>query len=111
MQITVTKTGGIAGVNQQLGPVETSDLDSGVASDVSRILREVDFFNLPRSLSKTGQTADAFTYAVHVIDGSRNHTVQMEDDSSGSAADGLRELIGLLEQAVGGFGSQGAADA
>ena len=110
MQITVNKTGGFAGVNQQLGPVETSSLDSQVASDINRMLREVDFFNLPGSLGKTGQMSDAFYYAIHVVDGSRNHTVQMGDDSTGSAADKLHELIKLLEQAVG-YGDQGAADA
>jgi hypothetical protein len=110
MQITVTKTGGFAGVNQQLGPVDTSSLDSRVADDVSRIIREVDFFNLPRSLPKSGQMSDAFYYAVSATDGSRNHTVQMGDDSSGSAADKLRELIRVLEQAVG-FGDSGAAEA
>lgn len=103
MQITVTKTGGFAGVHQQLGPVETSSLDAEVAEQVSRMIAESDFFNLAERLPTTGQVFDDFDYAVQVVDDHRHHTVKFEGQSTDPAATALLELITLLESAAGGF--------
>jgi hypothetical protein len=103
MRITVTRTGGFAGLHQQLGPVETSDLESDVADRVSGILTGSDFFNLPEQLPTTGQVQDDFEYTVRVTDDDRDHTVQFEGQSGSSASTALLELIRLLEDAAGGF--------
>jgi hypothetical protein len=98
MEITVTRTGGFAGVHQQLGPVDTSSLDSEVAEQIDRIITELDFFNLQDSPA-AGVVYDGFFYAVQVVADDRDHTVRTEDGSDDPAAGGLRRLIGLLEDA------------
>lgn len=100
MRVTITKTGGFAGVHQQLGPVETSSLDSEVADQVGRIVTDVDFFNLPESLPAQ-PVMDGFSYAVRIADGERDHTVRTEGTSNDPAATGLHEMISFLDQAVG----------
>jgi hypothetical protein len=100
MRITVTRTGGFAGLHQQLGPVETSSLDSEVADQVSRIVTESDFFNLPQSLQGS-PVYDGFRYTVRIDDGDREHTVEMEGLSEDPPMVRLHELIGVLDQAVG----------
>jgi hypothetical protein len=103
MQITVTRTGGFAGVHQQLGPVETSSLDPEVADQIDRILSELDFFNLPESLPAAHNISDGFFYAVQVVADDRDHTVRTEDGSDDPAAIELRQLISLLDGAAGRF--------
>ena len=103
MQITVMQTGGLLGVHQQLGPVQTSSLDREVAEQVDRIITESDFFALPERLPSIGQVFDDFTYAVHVVDGHHAHTVELQGQSGDPAASALLELVRLLDGAAGGF--------
>ena len=100
MQITVNKTGGFAGVRQQLGPVETSSLDSEVADQVRRLVTESDFFHLSEDLQGT-PVYDGFHYAVQVSDGAVEHAVNIAGMSDDPAVARLHELIGLLDEAVG----------
>lgn len=103
MQITVIKTGGFAGIHEQLGPVDTSSLDPEVAGQVVRILTELDFFGLPKSLPGE-PVPDGFHYAVRVVEDARDHTVETEGTSEDPAAPKLLEVIRLLDEAVG-FGN------
>lgn len=100
MQITVNKTGGFAGVNQRLGPVETSSLDPGVADQVRRIVTESDFFHLPEDL-QGAPVYDGFHYAVQVLDGTAEHTVILAGMSDDPVVARLHELIHVLDEAVG----------
>lgn len=100
MRITVTRTGGFAGLHQQLGPVETSSLDSEVADQVGRIVTESDFFSLPESLQGS-PVHDGFRYTVRINDGDREHTVVTEGMSDDPAVGRLHALIEVLDQAVG----------
>lgn len=103
MQVTVTRTGGFAGVHQQLGPVDTSRLDREIADQVERTLTELDFFNLPERLPTSDTVYDGFFYAVEVAADGRDHTVRTEDGAADPAAIELRRLIGLLEEAGSRF--------
>jgi hypothetical protein len=111
MQVSVTRTGGLAGVHQQLGPVEISSLDPEVANQIERILAGVDFFNLPERLPTQGNVADGFFYAVRAVADGRDHTVRTDDGSEDPAAVQLRELTGLLDEAVGRFENHSADSA
>lgn len=100
MRVTVTKTGGFAGLHQQLGPADMASLDPGVAGQVGRIVTELDFFNLPESLPGA-RVYDGYSYAVRLVDDERDHTVRTEGNSDDPAVAALHELIGLLNQVVG----------
>jgi hypothetical protein len=100
MRITVTRTGGFAGVHQQLGPVETSALAPGLAEQVGRILTEVDFFTLPASL-QGAPVRDGFRYTVHAEGGTLKHTVTMQGHSDDMAVISLHQLVDVLHQAAG----------
>ena len=103
MQITVTRTGGFAGVHQQLGPVEISTLDPEVADRIHQIVAELDFFTLPERLPSDGDMRDGYFYAVEVVADGRDHTVRTEDGSHDPAALELHRLIRFLDEAGGQF--------
>lgn len=100
MQITVTRTGGFAGLHQQLGPVDSSSLESEVADQVGRLVSELDFFHLPESL-QGAPVMDGFRYTVQIIDGDHEHTVATEGIADDPVMTRLHELITVLDQAVG----------
>lgn len=103
MQVTVIRTGGFAGLHQQLGPVDTSSLDPEIADEIERIITELDFFNLPERLPTTRTISDGFSYAVEVVDDGRDHTVRMEDGSEDPAAIQLFQVIRLLKEGAGRY--------
>lgn len=95
MKITIVRTGGIAGIRAQLGPVDTLELGAG--GQIVRKVQEIDFFELPEELSKRGRPIpDGFSYAMTVDDGDRQHTVRYGDDSEPAARTPLFELQRML---------------
>lgn len=100
MQITVQRTGGIAGVNERLGPVDTDHVSGAVGSAISAKVEAIGFFDMPSELEPSG-VYDDFHMSVHVVDGGRDHTVSCDALSKDPAARGLGELVKLLTD--GGF--------
>ncbi|MGC3959845.1 MAG: hypothetical protein QM813_18540 [Verrucomicrobiota bacterium] len=93
MKISATRTGGFAGLTEDLGSVETAQLDAAARKAVELLVQRVDFFHLPERLpGEVG--ADLFTYAVTVADGSRQHTVTFVGEAGRAMT--LRELIAVL---------------
>lgn len=98
MEITITRAGGLTGIPEKLGPVNTDSLDKDTARQLSDVIAKMDFFNLPADIAKAGG-ADVFDYDTTVTDGGRTHTVHSNDNSTGSYKSQLAELIALLESA------------
>lgn len=93
MKISATRTGGFAGLTDDLGTVDTAQLDTVAKKALELIAQRVDFFYLPERLpGEVG--ADLFTYTVTVTDGSRKHTVTFAGEEGKAVA--LRELIAAL---------------
>jgi emfourin len=97
MQISVSRRGGFAGLDEELGRVRTEDLDPEEASALESRLAAADFFDLPSELPTSTVGADQFTYVL-TVDGERGtHSVSYQDDGSGRQAAGpLAEIVDLV---------------
>jgi hypothetical protein len=95
MKITVTQSGGFAGLTQSLASLDTSALEPARAQQIEEKLRETRFFDLSANPLTEAVGADFLQYQIAVSDGERQHTVTFLDDDSAEAAS-LRELVTAL---------------
>jgi hypothetical protein len=96
VEISVKRSGGFAGVTEDLGTTNTARLAPAVAHEVEEMVRSIDFFNLPATISG-GIGADLFRYEITVKDGDREHTVTFADDDSPETAPLLRFVQSFRE--------------
>lgn len=97
MQLVATRSGGIAGVREELGPVDTDSIDSGLAERIQTSLDEVGFFDLPEEISSDRRIADGFSYSLKAT-GEREHRVRWSDGAEHPALQGLRNVRQLMEE-------------
>lgn len=98
MQITVIKTGGFAGVREELGPVEGETIAEGLRAEIEGELRKVRFEEMPTEPPPHDRVADGFGYTIEVIDGDRSHSVEFDQGEKR----GLSHLLTLIEK-TGGY--------
>jgi hypothetical protein len=100
MEITITRTGGLAGVRQVLGPVSTSNLAE--AEKIEHLVDDMKFFALPDAIPSSGG-ADVFFYETVITDRELpvlpfiTHTVRSDDLAEEPYRGQLSTLIDLLE--------------
>jgi hypothetical protein len=99
MQVLVRRTGGIAGVNEQLGPVDTAQAGEE-GQRIEQKVEEIGFFEMPERLPGGEDIRDAFEYSVTVDDGYRSHTVSFTETPDDTKR-GLQHLIALVEDVAG----------
>jgi hypothetical protein len=95
MEITVTRSGGIAGVNEQLGPVNTTRLEPERAAEVEHLLEQSKFFDLPEHLP-TGRGFDLFYYRMTVRSDGRDHSVSFDDSTPDEDRSGINTIMAWL---------------
>lgn len=104
MEVTVDRTGGLAGVRERLGPVDTSQLNAGgLGAQIEAKVSEIGFFDLPEQLTGGEHASDTFKYKVTVVDGDRNHSVSYDELSNEAERCGVKDLVKLLDQAGVGW--------
>lgn len=97
MHVTVWKTGGIAGVCERLGPVDTDRVSGAVGSAIIRMVDEIEFFDLSGDGEPgPGQAFDDFHFSIHIVDGEREHQVSFDGLSEGPLA-ALRKSVQILK--------------
>jgi hypothetical protein len=97
MPISVSRRGGFARLDEELGRVRTEDLAPEEASALESRPAAADFFALPTELPTSTVAADRFTYVVTVAGERRTHSVSYQDDGSGMQAAGpLAEIVDLV---------------
>jgi len=74
-------------------------LDDATRQQLTRLLQETDFFNLPAHIASHPGSADHQTYRITIEDGARRHTVNVSDPVPLGP---LRQLIDALRAAAGG---------
>jgi hypothetical protein len=90
MQITVMRSGGFAGITEELGAVATETLgEDGL--ELERLVSEARFFELPSELPGDAG-ADMFRYEVTVVEEGRSHTVAYSGEGD-DAPEPLRQLV------------------
>ena len=103
MKVIVKKTGGYAGLSEDLVNIDTTDetkVGSAEAKNIEQKVQSMNFFELPEII-QSGVGADLENYEITVIDGDRpSHTVTFVDDPTSTEppeALSLRELLKTLK--------------
>lgn len=92
MQVLVKRTGGFAGLTEELARVDTAQLDPATVKQVENIVQSLGFFALPDTIVSSGVGADRFSYEITVTEGKQQHTVTFNDDNS-PETEPLRKLV------------------
>jgi hypothetical protein len=79
MRITVKRTGGFAGLTENIADLDTSTLESGTAEKVAAKVREIGFFDYPAVMAAGAVGADMYQYEITVTDGPRHHSVAFSE--------------------------------
>ncbi len=95
MKISVKRTGGYAGLPEDLAAINTAALPVAVAQQVEQMVQEIRFFDLPAVVSGGTIGADLFNYEVTITEDDRHHTVVFVDNDSPETAP-LRRLVDAL---------------
>ena len=101
MKITVTRSGGFAGIVEDLLTVDTEELDASLAEKVQQLVSKAGLFALPDFVSGSEVGADYQRYEIEAAEGELRHRVQFQDDDSPQTAP-LRKLVKDLRELIGG---------
>jgi hypothetical protein len=96
MRISAKRSGGFAGLTEDVGTVDTAQLDAVTKLQVEQMIHNMGFFELPATVSG-GIGADLFNYEITVSEGGRQHTVAFTEDGSPQTAP-LRRLVDTIAQ-------------
>lgn len=95
MKIAIQRTGGFAGLQEELVSVDTAQLPPAEARRIEELVGNAGFFGLPTALGGEITGADLFQLRITVTDGARRHTVEFPDHESPELAP-LRALVRSL---------------
>ncbi len=104
MRIEVKRTGGFAGLEEDLGAVDTAQLDPDAAREVRRLVQQSAFFTMPDTVEGGEVGADLFRYDITVSDERRRHTVTFaaRDDAAAEDDPATAPLRRLVERVTSG---------
>jgi len=95
MRVRFERSGGFAGIT--LGrDFDSSSLPAEQVAELTRLVAEARFFELPAVIASAKSGADLFQYSISVEDGEQTHRVEFVQ---GSAPEHLRPLVQWLTQA------------
>jgi hypothetical protein len=82
MIISVTRSGGFAGLSDEIARVDTAKLDAKTTQQLEHMVEQVGFFDLPVAVSGGGVGADFYKYEITLRQGDRQHVVVVTDDNT-----------------------------
>ena len=92
MRISVRQSGGFAGIDVELGSVDTASLAAAEADGIAEVLRRAGFDQLPENVPGAAG-ADFLRYDITLENQGRSRRVAFADDAS----EGSRRLLEVLE--------------
>ena len=94
MRVTLSRSGGFAGILPPPISLDTSALPRAVAGQLEELVASVDFFSLPRTLAAPTRQPDRlqFTMSIANDDGSE-HTVTCDEEIAPAAFLGLVRAV------------------
>ena len=95
MRITVTRSGGYAGLSEPIADVDSAALPESKRTRLASEIAACKFFTLPETVGGS-VGADMFRYEITIEDGGRRHTVAFTDDNTPATA-GLKRLVESLQ--------------
>jgi hypothetical protein len=100
MHITVTRTGGFAGLSETSVSMDTDTLASTDRERVAQALKEAGLLSMPKIAPSKPVGADMFHYQLTILDGGTQHKISFVDDGSADVK-ALRKLIATLKELAG----------
>jgi hypothetical protein len=97
MKISVKRSGGFAGLTENIADVDTTQLEETAAQQVKQLVESIGFFDLPNTVAGGGLGADFFHHEITVTQGKRQHTIAFDDDNTPATAP-LRKFVETLVQ-------------
>jgi hypothetical protein len=94
MRISITRSGGYAGITEQIVDLDTSKLDPAVARKVEEAVTKSGVYTRSAQTGSTSVGADLLKYEVKIADGGRSQQVTFTDDGGPATA----PLTGLVNQ-------------
>ena len=95
MEISVKRSGGYAGVSEDVATIGTAKLPATAVKQLEGMLQEIKFFDIPAIASPKAVGADMFYYEIKVTKGKRQHNVSFYDDGSPQISP-LRRFVDFL---------------
>ena len=86
MNISVKRTGGFAGLTEEVASLNTATLDATASRQIEQLVKNIGFFALPAKVVSQAIGADYFSYEITISEGARHHTVTFVDDESPETA-------------------------
>ena len=96
MRIDLVRTGGVAGL-RRASSIASDMLPDHDARELTRLVEACRFFDLPGRIEQADTGNDRLRYAITIDDGSRSHTVQVDEAALPAA---LRPLVAWLTAAA-----------
>jgi len=97
LKIDATRSGGITGFTEKLGPVHEGSLPEPTAEQIREIIQRVRFFELPRDLGGGGPTPEGFRYRLRIAEGQEVGAVGWHSSIDSLQATELTRILELLE--------------
>jgi hypothetical protein len=83
MRITLTRSGGFAGIRPPPLTLDTTALPRAVAGHIEDLVAAADFFNLPRTLTTPTPQPDRLQFMLTISnDGGAQHTVTCDEEAA-----------------------------
>jgi emfourin len=98
MRITLTRSGGFAGLLPPPVTLDTAALPRGVASRIEELVASADFFNLPRTVAAPIRQPDRLQFTVRIVnDDGPEHTVTCDEEAASAP---FLELVRAVQKAT-----------
>lgn len=82
MKVSLTRSGGFAGITETLAELDTNQLAPARAGDVEAAFAAAGFFDLPEQIESSTVGADLLRYEITAEREGRSHTVSFLEDES-----------------------------
>src|SRR5436309_11457695 len=98
MRVTLSRSGGVAGLLPPPVTVDTAALPRAVAARMKELVASADFFNLPRTLAAQTRQPDRLQFTVRIAeDDGSEHTVTCDEEVASAA---FLELVRAVHKAA-----------
>ena len=98
MRITLTRSGGFAGLLPPPLTLDIAALPRGGARHIEQLVTSADFFNLPHTVAAPVRQPDRWQFTLRIVsDDGRDHTVTCDEEA---ASEPFLELVRAVQQAT-----------
>ena len=98
MQITLTRSGGFAGLLPPPITIDTATLPRAVAKQIEGLAASAGFFSLPRAVAAPTRQPDRLQFTLHIVnDEGQEHTVTGDEEA---ASEPFLELVRTVQNAA-----------